>query len=141
VDEKDTSRDALRLSLDDESGMTRRDLMRRGAVVGGTLLWVAPAIQSFGAKAYAQVQGPSPGNCAACYCYTLDGNGNVSSDECSDDGVIAPGSPQRFSADACETFCRRVAGYENSQYCSGTKPACSCTQNEGGQVIGVECNP
>lgn len=140
MDEKDTSRDALRLSLDDESGMTRRDLMRRGAVVGGTLLWVAPAIQSFGAKAYAAVQGPSPGNCAACYCYSLDGNGNVDIDECSDDGVVVPTHPERFSRDACQTSCE-AGGYTNFQYCSGTKPACSCTQNEGGPVIGAECNP
>lgn len=56
----DTSRDDRRLNLHDESGMTRRDLMRRGAIVGGTLLWVAPAIQSFSSKAYAQDGGPSP---------------------------------------------------------------------------------
>ena len=140
MDEIEAPDDGARLNLNDESGMTRRDLMRRGAVVGGTLLWVAPAIQSFGSKAYAQVQGPSPGNCAACYCYTLDGSGNVAVDECSDDGVISVGSPERFSRDACETFCL-AAGYSSFQYCSGTKPACSCTQNEGGAVIGVECNP
>jgi hypothetical protein len=63
VDEKETPRDDTRLKLSDESGMTRRDLMRRGAVVGGTLLWVAPAIQSIGSKAYAQVGSPP---CAAC---------------------------------------------------------------------------
>jgi hypothetical protein len=64
VDEMETPHDDGRLNLHDESGMTRRDLMKRGAVVGGTLLWVAPAIQSFGSKAYAQEQG-SP-LCDAC---------------------------------------------------------------------------
>jgi hypothetical protein len=69
VDEKDTPREDTRLNLHDESGMTRRDLMRRGAVVGGTLIWVAPAIQSIGAKAYAQTTG-SP-LCDACLAVTI----------------------------------------------------------------------
>ena len=63
MDEKETPRDDGRLNLHDESGMTRRDLMRRGAIVGGTLLWVAPAIQSIGSKAYAQTGSPL---CNAC---------------------------------------------------------------------------
>ena len=122
MDEKETPRDDTRLNLNDESGMTRRDLMRRGAIVGGTLLWVAPAIQSVGSKAYAQVQGPSPGLCAACYCYTTDANNIVLRDECSDNGL----AQQRFSNDACETFCDDQ-GYENHQYCSGAS-SCSCQQ-------------
>ena len=65
MDEMDP-RDDSRLDLHDESGITRRDLMRRGAVVGGTLLWVAPAIQSIGAKAYAQTSEVAAR--AACYC-------------------------------------------------------------------------
>lgn len=69
MDEKETPRDDTRLNLHDESGMTRRDLMRRGAIVGGTLLWVAPAIQSIGSKAYAQTTG-SP-LCAACLSATV----------------------------------------------------------------------
>jgi hypothetical protein len=69
VDEKEVPRDDGRLNLHDESGMTRRDLMRRGAVVGGTLLWVAPAIQSIGSKAYAQTGTPL---CAACLSATFD---------------------------------------------------------------------
>jgi hypothetical protein len=69
VDDLNTPGDNGRLSLNDESGMTRRDLMKRGAVVGGTLLWVAPAIQSYGSKAFAQDNG-SPG-CDACVSVTL----------------------------------------------------------------------
>ena len=38
------------------AGVTRRDLIRRGAIVGGTLLWVAPAIQSMAPKAFAQAE-------------------------------------------------------------------------------------
>jgi hypothetical protein len=42
-----------KLDLNDESGVTRREVLRRGAIVGGTLLWVAPAIQSISQKAFA----------------------------------------------------------------------------------------
>jgi hypothetical protein len=72
VDDHDTPRDDERLNLHDESGMTRRDLIRRGAVVTGTLLWVAPAIQSISSKAYAQTNG-SP-LCEACIQTNFGGN-------------------------------------------------------------------
>lgn len=34
-------------------GMTRRDVMRRGAVIGGTLMWAAPAVQTIAKPAFA----------------------------------------------------------------------------------------
>ncbi len=37
-----------------EQGLTRRDLMRRGAIVGGSLMWAAPTVQSFAKPAFAQ---------------------------------------------------------------------------------------
>jgi hypothetical protein len=140
VDEKETPRDDSRLNLHDESGMTRRDLMRRGAIVGGTLLWVAPAIQSIGSKAYAQVgQGPSPGNCAACYCYNVDTDGNLVADECSENGVVSATHPERFSNDACQISCQ-AGGFDNHQYCSGTSPNCCCRQGTIGGAIGeIDC--
>ncbi|HEY7755833.1 MAG TPA: hypothetical protein VID69_06380 [Actinomycetota bacterium] len=52
--------------LGEELGLTRRDLLRRGAVVGGTLLWVAPAIQSIAPKAYAAQQVGSFKACCQC---------------------------------------------------------------------------
>jgi hypothetical protein len=75
VDDVTTPGDDGRLNLHDESGMTRRDLMKRGAVVGGTLLWVAPAIQTYGSKAFAQENG-SP-TCDACVAVTTGGPGGV----------------------------------------------------------------
>ncbi len=53
-------------NLGAELGLTRRDLLRRGAVVGGTLLWVAPAIQSIAPKAYAVQQVGSFRACCQC---------------------------------------------------------------------------
>jgi hypothetical protein len=45
-------------------GLTRRDVLRRGAVAGGTLLWAAPVIQSIRTPAYAA----SPEYEACCQC-------------------------------------------------------------------------
>lgn len=59
-------------SLGAELGLSRRDLLRRGAVVGGTLLWVAPAIQSITPNAYAQQQVGSFRAC--CQCNGADGS-------------------------------------------------------------------
>ena len=72
MDDVTTPGDDGRLNLHDESGMTRRDLMKRGAVVGGTLLWVAPAIQTYGSKAFAQTNGSA--SCDACIAVTTGGN-------------------------------------------------------------------
>ena len=58
------------IDLETEVGISRRDMIRRGAIVGGALVWAVPAIQSVGMKA-ASAYGPSPGTCSACYCYTL----------------------------------------------------------------------
>ncbi len=39
----------------DGSGITRRTLVKRGAIVGGTVLWAAPVVQSFTSPAFGQV--------------------------------------------------------------------------------------
>ena len=124
-----------KVDLNSEIGMSRRDLLRRSAVVGGTLLWVAPAIQTVGAKAVAQAYGPSPGVCAACYCW--DGSADrltVTEDEYIANGVSLPG---KFTADDCENYCKWQSTYAGGgivngpfqyhAYCSGT--ACNvCTE-------------
>lgn len=70
------------MNLRSELGVTRRDLLKRGAVVGGTLLWVAPVIQSITPPAFAQNQSPVVVSCCKCRgaggrCIT-----NISEDEC-----------------------------------------------------------
>ena len=65
-----------RLDLNSELGMTRRDLIRRGAIVGGTLLWVAPAIQSMAPKAFAQEANPGSVICDACEQTRFDPDGS-----------------------------------------------------------------
>jgi hypothetical protein len=45
----------------DENGISRRQLLRRGAVVGGAMVWTVPAVQTFNmAAARAQVSPPPP---------------------------------------------------------------------------------
>lgn len=39
-------------------GLNRRDVLKRSAVVGGTLLWSAPVVQTFARPAFAQDVSP-----------------------------------------------------------------------------------
>jgi hypothetical protein len=144
-----------RIDLNDESGITRRDMLRRGAIVGGTLLWVAPAIQSMAPKALARVQGPSPGSCSACFCY--NGTKGTSAGSCFTDAT--PGGPQAplgtgmFSVDGCGNFCKwqdhfvqpgtqgpgEFPGapggpFEHFEYCATSNPECTCSN-----INGVTC--
>lgn len=70
------------MDLRSELGVTRRDLLRRGAVVGGTLLWVAPVIQSITPPAFAQQASPPVVSCCKCRGYNALCTTNVSEDEC-----------------------------------------------------------
>ena len=135
--------------LNREFGLNRRDLIRRGAVVGGTLLWATPVVQSIGPKAMAQTK-KSPGNCACCYCY----NGTITApavgaggarDECSDNGIVG----FRMTSDDCQNYCQHNGGatapkapggpYENSQYCSGAN-TCSCNNAGEPGANGCTCS-
>lgn len=53
-------------------GISRRDLLKRGAIVGGTLLWAAPVVESLAAPAFAST---SPVFQSCCECAgTKNGN-------------------------------------------------------------------
>jgi hypothetical protein len=47
-------------------GMSRRDLLRRTAILGGTMAWVTPAIQSVARPAYASTPSERDTSCCAC---------------------------------------------------------------------------
>jgi hypothetical protein len=113
-----------RVDLNSELGMSRRDLLRRSAIVGGTLLWVAPAIQSLSPKAFAA--SPGGAGCAACYCFRLRPNGSIPTGDNEFDraqhGPIGPGG--LASEEDCAAFCATVTTpqgrhYTGSRYCSG----------------------
>ena len=49
---------------DTRSGVTRREAIKKGAIVGGTVMWVAPLVQTVGmSPASAQTASPRPGEC------------------------------------------------------------------------------
>jgi hypothetical protein len=139
-----------RVDLNSELGMSRRDLLRRGAVVGGTLLWVAPAIQSLGPRALAQNVGS--GSCSACYCWDGDKNDPNTPDGKlhefgSEDFFLVPG--QASEAD-CRDWCRHQNAYassggafdhayENFQFCKGTVCGTRVSKHEGADKHGAFC--
>jgi hypothetical protein len=47
-------------------GMSRRDLLKRTAILGGTLAWVTPVIQSVTRPAYAATPSERDTSCCAC---------------------------------------------------------------------------
>jgi hypothetical protein len=47
---------------DTSQGISRRDLLRKGAVLGGAVVWVTPVVQTLGmGRAFAQTASPEPG--------------------------------------------------------------------------------
>lgn len=84
-------------------GLTRRDLLKRGAVAGA-VAWSAPVVMSIRAPAYAQ----SPIR-SCCQCVT----GGTDNEPCESDG---------FSCEACIRFCAAKGGV--LKYAVG--PGCSC---------------
>ena len=52
----------------ESQGVTRRDLLRRGAVLGGAVVWMTPVVQTIGmSRAFAQTASPDPCTPAISY--------------------------------------------------------------------------
>jgi hypothetical protein len=112
-----------------ELGLTRRDLIRRGAVVGGTLLWATPVIQSIQAPpafAAGSAGGPIHG---CCRCKVRpEGPGGVKLPKCAADD---------FTQATCDNYCSTPAGKnsvkefkQGTMECHCIAPSsgpCSCT--------------
>lgn len=97
-----------------ELGISRRDLLRRGAVVGGTLLWATPVIQSLTTPAFAQT--PRPCSCCCCTQPTPFGfqcaTDSFSFTACQALCATGGGTPKAGSAGFCESNvdCREGVG-------------------------------
>jgi len=116
-----------RIDFQSELGMSRRDLLRRGAIVGGTVLWVAPVMQSITQKAYAQEATVSGGQCASCYCYTTTPRPNNRIRVTDDTGLVD--DKTTLTAEACADLC---ANFAHSSYCTGASVAgCTVVLQEG----------
>jgi hypothetical protein len=133
--------------LEARAGFSRRELLRRSAIVGGTLVWATPVIQSLAPAAYAQM-GQSPGICAACYCWsgTAD-KSTITKDFCTDDGNVG----FQMNRSTCRDWCQhnpfpgginKAPGgpYQHSEYCSGsTSCRCSTKNDFDPTLTGVRC--
>ena len=76
-------------------GISRRTLIKRGAVVGGTLVWAAPVVQSLSAPAFAA---GSP----QC---TLAVTNNQQGDACQELGTLTPADDANNEGrDCCSSF-------------------------------------
>jgi hypothetical protein len=116
-----------------ESGrLSRRDLIRRGAIVGGSLLWVAPAIQSLTPAAHAQTVGSPTFGCCECRTGGVAGSQNCSQGvaglECTTVGSQQATGPASSEA-ACQQHCQAL----NKTYCFHSAPTqISCVPTPGG---------
>lgn len=91
-----------------QGGLDRRQLLRRGAIVGGTLVWAAPTVQAFAKPAFAQTGSPPPDSTGkdlsyVVVCYRRDG----STERCcvkfdlKDDGTVDQCEGEKFSVPQC----------------------------------------
>lgn len=119
-----------RIDLGSDLGLTRRDLLRRGAVVGGTLLWAAPAVQSITQPAFAGVQNGTVRH-ACCWC-TNPGPGQQFPAEAHCNGLGGgPANPLNSDAD-CAAYCT-AHNYGTHEFHSSTTafvcgPSVGCIQ-------------
>ena len=81
--------------IDETPGFSRRDMLRKTAIVGGALVWTAPAVQSLAGPAFAQVAPGSPRGQETCvyYAVSLTITGSTGGFTCADiAGKTASGS-------------------------------------------------
>jgi hypothetical protein len=107
-------------TLGRELGLTRRDLLRRGAVVGGTLLWAAPVVQSITKPAFAYSRMGSA-RFFCCYCSRPSIKPEGAPCTCAANGAppVVPNNDED-----CAAMCR-TQGYSNHDFDSGSR-SCSC---------------
>jgi hypothetical protein len=104
--------------------MTRRDLLRKGAIVGGGLLWATPTVQSIAKPAFAQA---TPICRACCRCNEPNEFGQT----CGLDS---------FTREQCERFCSTPEGNFVVDYQTGDE-SCTCNSLQGCDCTGDPCEP
>ena len=109
------------IDLNSELGLTRRDLLRRGAVVGGTLLWVAPAIQSLSPAARAQNSDVGSERFACCSCSGRPQHSDKCTNDGGPEGHPPADEPQFLSDEGCRDYCLDLH-YTQWEYHAGPNP-------------------
>ena len=101
-----------------ELGISRRQLLKRGAVAGGTLLWVAPVIKSLTPPAFASQQSPPPGPTTCCCSCAAPASGGGEALSCTE---------QFTTASECQQACENEFGFGSQgnfgcgQVCDGNE--------------------
>jgi hypothetical protein len=111
------------------SGLSRREMLRRAGILGGTLLWVAPAVQTLTPPAYADV---SPGISTCCQCTKVSGPGPARQCFANDPTADTPAE--------CTTKCDSLGNYNDEfhqDFPAGSGKSFSCRQ-EG---VNSDCTP
>ena len=85
-------------------GMSRRDLLRRGAIVGGTLIWTIPVVKTISSAGEGENGSPVFG---CCECRTAPNAGQNNTEKCTGSGLFACTTlPQHTdNATTCRNFC------------------------------------
>lgn len=109
--------------MEENLGISRRQLIRRGAILGGTVVWVAPAVSTL-SKVHASQQGfvLSGDSFACCFCF----GSSTTAAECSNEGGV---TNERSSDAACAQYCTS-RGHPNHSFFAGTQP-CQCHPSAG----------
>jgi hypothetical protein len=122
---------------EERGGLTRRSMLQRSAVVGGTLVWAAPIVQSVGPAAFATVGSPGlisyvdvlikcgTGSSAKYYAVTFDGSQNYK--------LLCKATISQDDA-RCQTYWSAIVAGKTVQ--TGCPPAGSITgQNVNGNLV------
>jgi hypothetical protein len=128
-----------RNDLQRELGISRRGLIKRGAIVGGTLVWAVPVIQSLSPPAFAQIVSPVRHFC--CHCYNANAHRSTitsTSGYCLSDGGFFPDG-HNASEPHCEEHCTSL-GFDTFVYNAGPDPyGCMPVHpNRGGGCVALE---
>lgn len=111
---------------DEQGGLSRREVMRRGAVIGGAAMWAVPTVQTIGMRG---ASAGTPKNPCTGFAYNvfLDANGLV-------DGEVGPlnHSPedQDYEKDCIVDLTADVDGNGNNEVVVGL----ACVENDFGDT-------
>jgi hypothetical protein len=101
-------------------GISRRDLLRRGAIVGGTLIWTVPLVESISRSAFAK-KGSPQSVCCSC--------------KIRNDGVFCVPASDLSRADTdrqCKAYCETKFGKGTGHtYMNGAPGTVCCDPSKG----------
>jgi hypothetical protein len=115
VSENDPGRES---HLKHRIGMSRRDLLRRGAVVGGTLLWTIPVVKTL-SSAHEKATGSPAFVC--CECVEPKQPNQIGTKKCGTDFTSTECHADQVSL-ATESACLSYCQTKSKAYCWHTAP-------------------